>query len=224
VRGPLLAVALAVAVVAALLVVPATRTESRPVATNSKVLRGLNAVVIRPGATRCQDGEFVAAGARFAQVIPRLAPGEGIVPPFALEYRDDRGRPLTRVSVPFSADPDEFLVMPLSAPVERDVWPGRLCVLNRGDVALGLEGDLKSTNREAPPGPQGPYRGPGDEVRADLLGEDGMALTAAGNAAERWSLFRPSFAGPWTLWTVLALFCVVGAVAVRHLLRELRLR
>lgn len=221
-RRPLLGVVLAAAVVLALLLVPATRTETRPVATNTKIVRGLNAIVVRPGATRCQDGEFVPAEARFAQVVSRLAPGEGVVPPFELEYRDDRGQTLTRVPVRFNADPDRFLVVPLADRVERDTWPGQLCVHNRGNVALGLEGDLQSSNREAPPGPAGPYRGPGDEVRADLVGEDASALSAAGAAASRWALFRPSFAGPWTLWAVLGLALALGALAVRHVLREVR--
>jgi hypothetical protein len=212
---------IAAAVVAALVVcgmLPGLLSQTVKKATNSRVIRGKVTVVLGPQKTRCQHGEFVPASARrlaflFRPVAPLQGPLEA-----RLTYN---GRLIATAAGGQGFPRDRLVSVPLHwVTVQRDSYPVTLCLHNLSATRMGFEGNLTSSNPEAPPSQNTPLERRTDEVRIDYEAEPSAKITQAGAVAQRWSLFRPSFVRPWLLWVVLVAFVAVGAVAVRRVIRD----
>jgi hypothetical protein len=202
-----LGVVLALAGVAALL----THRQTRLAGSNSLVSVSAVALPVPAGGERCAQHQDVPAGA----VAVRVFAGTYKRPrgqPFSIDVRDG-SRVLASGSVSGDFRDNTALRVPLGKipRTQRDVT---VCVRNRGVRQLGFAGNLT------------PFKGPrpqGVEVpRFDwLLADRPSNWDIAPRVASRWSLFRPGFAGSWTLWAVLGAAVLVAAASVRLLLRAL---
>jgi hypothetical protein len=85
---------------------------------------------------------------------------------------------------------------------------------------MEFAGNLTPDSPDAGIGPNDPGSGPGDEIRVDFFRpgrESWIELAPA--VARRFALFKPSFAGPWTMWAalgvVLSLWVAVAVLVLR---------
>jgi hypothetical protein len=214
-RGWVPALVVAALVLVALL--PGLLADAFTEASNARVIRGERAILIKAGATRCQNGEFLPSGAhRLAFVLRPTGAPQGNFQA-TLRY----GGRLVAAAEGGGAFPRDKMV---SIPMrwhERpsSLYPVRLCLRNPGPGPIAFEGNLSSTNPEAPSANNGPFERRTDEVRINYEGQPTSRLGAAGDVADRWSLFRPGFVRPWQLWVILAIFLGAGVLAVRSVIR-----
>lgn len=191
----------------------AVLTDSRPrlAATNSKVIVSGVELVVLPGHERCQGGVFVPKDAARLRLYVG-ASGRPTGQPLLLAIRARGGEPVSSLAVPadYRPGPLDVAMRPPPRPVEQ----GTFCVSNVGDAPMAFAGNLTPDSPDAGVGPNDPGSGPGDEVRVDFFrpGRESW-LELAPAVARRFSLFKPSFAGPWTMWAALAVVLVLwGAV------------
>jgi hypothetical protein len=209
--------ALAVGVVGLVLVavaVAAVVTDPRPrlAATNSEVLVSGVALTVGPGEDRCQEGEFVPDEVARLRVYAGAVEGSSGEPLlFSLFTRD--GDLLSRQRVPGGYPPGPLDVLVEAPPADLD--DGELCIRNLGNRPMSFAGNATPASSDVPLS-QGTevvlYK---DDIRVDFFRPGGESLRALSpEVARRFALFRPSFAGPWTMWVVLALAEAVGGAAI----------
>lgn len=214
-RGWVPALIVAALVLVALL--PGLLADAFTEASNARVIRGEKSIVLKAGATRCQAGEYLPSGTQRLALVLRPTTGPQGNFQATLRYA---GR-LVAAGQGGAGFPQNVMV---SIPLrwhERpaSLYPVRLCLRNPGPGPLAFEGNLSSTNPEAPSANNGPFERRTDEVRVNYEGAATSRLGAAGDVADRWALFRPGFIHPWQLWVILAIFLGAGFLAVRSVVR-----
>lgn len=209
---PALAAAGVTSVVFAVLVVAVVgETEPRLAATNSKVVASGAVLVVPPGQQRCEESQFVpdeAATLRVYAGSASKATGE----PLRLSVAAGSGEVVDRREVEGG-----YPLGPVEVPVETPELAGaEVCIENLGESPVSFAGNRTRLGAEVRPHAD---RGK-ERVRIDFLrpGEESRWALAP-TVARRFSIFKPPFLGPWSLWAVLTL---AGAAAVAAILLTVR--
>jgi hypothetical protein len=207
-RSALAAAATTSALFAALLFSVVSDPDPRLAASNSKVVASGAVLAVPPADQRCQAGQFVPAEAMSLRVYAGADGGTtgeplriSIVDAVSGEVVERRevegGYPLGTLDVP--VDP------------RRDLTDAVVCIGNLGDAPMVFAGNRTRLGAEVRPHAD---RGE-EEIRIDLLRRGEESLWAlAPTVARRFAVFKPSLAGPWALWAVLALAVATSATAV----------
>ncbi|MDQ4040549.1 MAG: DUF2142 domain-containing protein, partial [Actinomycetota bacterium] len=197
----LAAVALGLLLTAAGVVAVFAQREVRLAGTNSVVEVSGAAVTIPPGQASCA-AQNVPEAATSVRVYAgtRGGPGE----PVAVTVRH-AGRTVDDGRVSGGYGVHAVLTVPLARETSR--WIGaQVCVRNLGRRAVEFAGN------RTPVGV--PARGD-DAIRTDWLLPGNRSWTGlAGRIAERFAAAKPTFVGPWTLWSLAGLLAVLWAAAL----------
>ena len=225
------AVALALAIAAALLAAPLTRSEHRLEATNLWLNADQGIALLGPGDQVCQGDEHVPAGA--SRLLVHVYVGAPFVGagPVEVEARERDGTPVLRAvnPGPHRAGPMAFDFEPL----ERDAINTVICVRNGGKGQFSLGGfparDAGSRDlRWRFAGPNWETSENGRKVRGPFrvdypIAEARTPLQMLGRIAERVGLFKASFVKGWALWGVAGLVLLASVLALVALLVRQRL-
>lgn len=160
---------------------------------------------VKPAQVACQTNVRVIEPFSAVELVPRRL--KRALPPVSVELRErPGGRTLAAVGVPVGyADnrPLRVRVPPVAAGRRVDV-----CVRNRGDRRVGLEGG----KGESAPGSLFVRGGEPYEHSALSLwfrrDRPRSVLSQLPTVFARASLFRPGWVGPWTFWLLLAAVAV----------------
>lgn len=205
-KPALVAAALVSVVFAALLVAAVSQPRPRLAATNAQVVASGAVLVVPPGQERCEQGQFVPGEASMLRVFassPTGADGETL----RFSITD---APSGEVAIRRRVD-GGYALGPLDVPIDppgRALADAEVCIENLGEEPMAFAG-----NRTRLDGPTlRDAQGPEEEIRIDFLRSGEESLWAlAPTVARRFAVFKPSFAGPWAMWAVLA--TAAGAVA-----------
>ena len=192
----------------------------RLAATNSQVVVSGAGVTVAPGASHCQMGQFVpdeTARLRVFAGAEEQAQGE----PLLFSIADAAGTVVSQQRVE-GGYPPGALELPIRPP-DDDLANGEVCITNLGNRSMAFAGHVTPANADATQqqGEEGPVSNFQEEVRVDLLrpGQE-SSWELAPEVARRFSLFKPSFAGPWILWVVLGLAAGVASTAILLAVRQ----
>lgn len=196
------AIVAAIAVVALVGVLVAAAVDRRDLAFSPGVPIIGVAAQLGLGETACQRGVQVPAAFRAIQLTPRGLGGPG--PAFSLDVVDPvTDRTIRHANVP-GGYPDG---RPLVVGVAR-VPAGRridVCVLDRGEVNLGLDGG-KAESAPTSPLFVEERRSESTTLALEFLrGEPRSVLSQVPLIFRRAALFRPGWVGAWTFWALAAL-------------------
>lgn len=193
------AAALVSVLFSALLVAVVGDARPRLAATNSRVVTSGAVLVVPPGEQRCEPDQFVPAETGTLRVYAGSDGGTRGQPLQVIVADADSGGVVARRHVD-GGYPPGALDIPLRPP-GRDLPEADVCIENLGPDPMAFAGsrtrvDVKlkqDANRAL------------EAIRMDLLrtGEESLWALAP-TVARRFALFKPSFAGPWTMWVVLA--------------------
>jgi hypothetical protein len=211
----LLAASLTAVVVIAGFVVVLSQSEPRRTGSNGIVVS--SHAVVPPGESVCQE-ERVPAGT--ASVAPWL--GLDLAGGSVAATVESDGRLLARGTVAAGGFPTGITRIDLDRTIPRALEGATICVENRARDTLRVYGDIA---RFGNPGARAPGFATGEPVlvRLDWYGrgaESGWTLLP--RVAERASLVKAAFLGPWSLWVALAVAIALGVAAVVLVLRSAR--
>ena len=167
------------------------------------------AAVLQPAETICQTNVEVRERFTALELVPRWLKAPG--PPLRVTVADrGSGARLADIAVP-RGYPDN---RPLRLAVKPPARGSRIdiCVLNRGDVRLGLEGGKAESAPDSPL----TINAERDEYSAlslRFVREPRSVLSQVPTMFERAALFRPSWTGAWTFW-LLAIAVGIGVPAL----------
>lgn len=197
-----------------------TDPQPRLAATNSQVVVSGSVVTVAPGVSRCQAGQFIPdETARLRVFVGTVEQPTG--EPLLFSIGDANGALVSQDRVE-GGYPPGALEVPVQPP-DHDLTNGEVCIANLGSRPMAFAGHLTPANRDATQqqGDEGPLTTPDEEIRVDFFRSGRESLWAmAPEVARRFSLFKPSFAGPRILWVVLGLAGAVGSMAVLVAVRQ----
>ncbi|MDP8977691.1 MAG: hypothetical protein M3N17_03775 [Actinomycetota bacterium] len=210
-----MAAALVSAAFAALLVAVVSDARPRLAASNSRVVASGAVLVVPPGEERCEQGQFVPAETGALRVYAGSDSGRR-GEPLRFSIADaDSGQVVTRREVDGG-----YRLGALDVPIQppgRNLHDAEVCIENLGPSPMAFAGNRTPVDIKANQDVDGAL----EEVRIDLfrVGEESLWALAP-TVAGRFALFKPSFAGPWTMWLVLAVAGGSAIVAVLLACRE----
>jgi hypothetical protein len=197
-----------------------TDAHPRLAASNSQVLVSGVVLTVAPGEDHCQAGQYipeeVASLRVFVGTVDQV-PGEALLFSIADASGAEIGRARVDDGYPLGA-----LAVPIPSP-EHDLADGEVCIRNLGSRPVAFAGHRSPANADAlqQQGDDGPLDAIDEDIRIDFLRPHQESLWAlAPEVAQRFSLFKPSFTGPWIMWVVLALAVVAGSSAVLLVVRQ----
>ena len=208
------AVGAGLALVALLLVVTLSQGTERRTESNAVVQVSGVALSIRPGKERCQTTDL-PSGTELVRLFGEAPRGSTVVSLRITTF----GQPVTAGRTA-SVRGEERVDIPLESAVARETLGERLCIANTGMAPVRFAG-----NRTPPIGPANPGGAVlGDDIRVDYLkrGEQSWWSTRS-VVAERFGLLKASFFGLWTLWAAMGLVVLSWLLAIRTLMRSVRL-
>jgi hypothetical protein len=192
-------------------------------ASNSRVLISGLALEVPAGQQLCQNHDWVPGDARSVRLFAGGVPTSG-GPPLQIQFQGVGGTPTYSVDVP-AGYPSGPLEVPIDPSATID--PAVMCIRNLGtdgsvffagnlteaptlDVAAHLRGTpFTMTQRDV----TGALRG--DDVRADFFTDKSQSFfSEAATIAERFALYKPSFAGDNLMYVVLGGFIVIAGVGI----------
>lgn len=205
-------VAVAVAAVLVAAGILLSRPAPRLVSSNTHVVISGIALRLEPGNELCATDILVPKGASLMRVYEAPVGGPG--PPLHVSIFSGATTVATTDVAPGYAPGQLEVHLP---PLRQTVDDARVCIHNGGSNAVSMAAN-STPSRSVNIKPTTP-----DEVRIDLLQSGRRSWWGSASAiAQRFALFKPSFAGSWFLWAVATLFVVVVAGAIVLLLTHAR--
>ncbi len=210
------AVVAAGGVLVLILAILAVVTDPRPrlAASNSQVVVSGSVVTVAPSASHCQMGQFVPdETARLRVFVGAVEQPTG--EPLMFSIANGAGAVVSQQRVE-GGYPSGALELPIRPP-DDDLANGEVCIANLGSRPMAFAGHVTPANADATQqqGEDGPVANGDEEVRVDLFRSGEESLWAlAPEVARRFSLFKPSFAGPWTMWVLLGLAGAISSTAI----------
>jgi hypothetical protein len=208
-----IAIGVGLAVVLAALAAVLTVPKNRENGTNAQVDVSAVALDVPAGRRRCQLAEPVPAHTSGVRVYMGTHGRSG--GPVDVRISVPHGRTYTATLPLGRRDGPTVAELPR---IDRDVPGATVCFVNRGRGVVSLAGNLT----EFHPGVR-PKRDPRENVRLDWLrGERASLWEFAPEAARRFALFKPGFAGEWTFYALIGVVFLLAGAAILTVLRAPR--
>jgi len=210
-----IAIGIALAIVLGTLAVVLSGRERRLLGTNSLVVGSKFAVGVPPHeGTRCQYGVLVPKGTGTLRLFAGLAaPATPAVGPIDVTIAASHGHPVAIGNVKRVGT--QTLLVPID-PLRRTLRSAEICVVNRGVGAVVFAGAQTPVQLEF----RDKVRGEAvEDVRVDFLTPNPHSWwSVATPIARRFSLFRPSFVGTWTLFAIVGVVLALWGAGIATLL------